>query len=107
MWCACPKPRKSPELSQGVGSTLSLLLAKQASRPWSCAGVSLGQGHGGGTETSADKGCWVGGIALGTRLLLVSDYTGRLAEIQSLIDRLDAPTEEMVVDEVMVANVSP
>lgn len=43
----------------------------------------------------------------GTRLLLVSDYTGRLAEIQSLIDRLDAPTEEMVVDEVMVANISP
>lgn len=43
----------------------------------------------------------------GTRLLLISDYTVRLAEVQGLIERLDAPAEEMAIDEVEVANSSP
>ncbi len=42
-----------------------------------------------------------------SRLLLISDYSPRLAEVQGLLDRLDAPAAPMVVEEVTVANVSP
>lgn len=42
-----------------------------------------------------------------SRLLLVSDYTGRLVEIQNLIDRLDAPTDDMVTEEIDLSHAAP
>lgn len=46
--------------------------------------------------------------ALGeTRLLLISDYSARLAEIQGLLDRIDAAAAATVVEEIAVVNVPP
>jgi len=42
-----------------------------------------------------------------SRLLLVSDFTARLIEVQSLLDRLDFPAPAIVIEEIAVTNVSP
>lgn len=42
-----------------------------------------------------------------SRLLLISDFTPRLIELQGLFERLEAPAAAMAVEEVAIANVSP
>ena len=42
-----------------------------------------------------------------SRLLLISDFSPRLNEVQGLLARLEAPVSPMLVEEIAIANVSP
>lgn len=42
-----------------------------------------------------------------SRLLLISDFSPRLNEVQGLLERLEAPVSPMLVEEIAIANVSP
>lgn len=42
-----------------------------------------------------------------SRLLLISDFSPRLAEMQGLLERLEAPAAPMLVEEIAISNVPP